>query len=163
MAAKKKPKGWRVFDRLAKGLAQVDKGKVDKKITKDKAKRIKKRKVIRNQKGQPFWQWGPAEKFAHVWNEEGLAGGDPVTEFVFCPDRKWRLDFAWPAQKLGVEIDGFGYGHQAQQQMARDNEKANAAVALGWRVLRYNSRQLGSRRGVSEAVGQVGQVLCEVG
>jgi len=42
--AKKKPKGWRNFDELAKGLAQVDKGKVDKKIAKDKAKRIKKRK-----------------------------------------------------------------------------------------------------------------------
>ena len=42
--AKKKPKGWRKFDELAKGLAQVDKGKVDKKIAKDKAKRIKTQK-----------------------------------------------------------------------------------------------------------------------
>lgn len=44
MAAKKKPKGWRKFDELAKGLAQIDKGKVDKKIARDKTKRIKKRK-----------------------------------------------------------------------------------------------------------------------
>lgn len=44
MAAKKKPKGWRAFDKLAKGLAQVDKTKVEKKIAADKAKRIKKRK-----------------------------------------------------------------------------------------------------------------------
>ena len=40
----KKPKGWRKFDELCKGLAQVEKTKVDKKIAKDKAKRVKKRK-----------------------------------------------------------------------------------------------------------------------
>ena len=40
----KKPTGWRAFDKLAKGLAQIDKTKVDKKIAKDRAKRIKKRK-----------------------------------------------------------------------------------------------------------------------
>mgnify|MGYP001574841228 CR=1 FL=1 len=42
--AAKKPKGWRKFDELARGLANVDKGKVDKKIAADKAKRIKRRK-----------------------------------------------------------------------------------------------------------------------
>lgn len=41
--AAKKPKGWRAFDDLAKKLAGVDKVKVDKKISADKAKRIKKR------------------------------------------------------------------------------------------------------------------------
>jgi hypothetical protein len=40
----KKPKGWKAFDKLARGLANVDKAKVDKKIAADKAKRIKKRK-----------------------------------------------------------------------------------------------------------------------
>lgn len=42
--AAKKPKGWRAFDKLAKGLASVDKTKVDQKIARDKAKRVKKRK-----------------------------------------------------------------------------------------------------------------------
>lgn len=42
MAAK--PAGWKAFDKLAKGLAQVDKRAVDKKIAADKAKRIKKRR-----------------------------------------------------------------------------------------------------------------------
>jgi hypothetical protein len=39
----KKPKGWRAFDQLAKGLASVDKTKVDKKIARDKSARVKKR------------------------------------------------------------------------------------------------------------------------
>ena len=44
--------------------------------------------------------------------------------------------------------------------MAQDNEKANAGVASGWRVFRYNSRQLGSKKGVSDAVEQVWWFLC---
>jgi hypothetical protein len=41
---RKKPKGWKEFDELARELANVDKGKVDKKIAADKAKRLKKRR-----------------------------------------------------------------------------------------------------------------------
>ena len=118
--------------------------------------------VVRNETGQPFSKWKPAEKFAHVWEREGIAG-PMVQELEFSKDRKFRFDFSWPYAMCAVEIDGFGFGHQAQQQMAADNEKANLAIELGWRVLRYNSRQLGSRRGVSEAVEQVARVLCGVG
>jgi hypothetical protein len=44
MAAKKKPRGFGKFDALTRKLVQVDKEAVDKRIEKDKAKRIKKRK-----------------------------------------------------------------------------------------------------------------------
>ena len=119
------------------------------------------RQVVRNAKGEPFSKWKPDAKFAYVWEQEGLETR-PETELMFCVDRKFRFDFAWSACRVGVEIDGFGYGHQAQQQMAADNEKANLAIELGWKVLRYNSRQLGSRQGVSDAVEQVCRVLCGV-
>lgn len=42
--AKKKPAGWRAFDRLARKLAQVPKEEVDAKVAADKAARIKARK-----------------------------------------------------------------------------------------------------------------------
>lgn len=42
--AKKKPKGWRAFDSLARKLSQVPKEEVDTKIATDKATRIAKRK-----------------------------------------------------------------------------------------------------------------------
>jgi len=115
--------------------------------------------VVRNSEGKPFSAWKPAEKFAYGWQQEGIPG-TMEAEFIFAPDRNWRMDFAWPSVKLAVEIDGFGFGHQAQQCMAQDNEKANAAVELGWRVLRYNTRQLGSKAGVADAVEQVARVLC---
>lgn len=117
--------------------------------------------TLRNTNGQPFSKWKPAEKFAWQWNETGT-DYPPETELEFCPDRKWRFDFAWEIPKVAVEIDGFGYGHQAQQNMAADNEKQNVATCLGWKVLRFNSRQLGSKAGVEAAVLQVSELICGV-
>lgn len=116
------------------------------------------------EKPRAFSKLKPAEKFARKWQEVAedggeMSGGEPVLEFAFSDSRKWRFDFAWPTLRVGVEIDGFGYGHQAQQAMAADNEKQNAAVELGWTVLRYNSRQLGSHGSTEEAVRQTCRVL----
>jgi hypothetical protein len=44
MAAKKKPRGFGKFDELTRKLVQVDKTAVDRRIERDKAKRIKKRR-----------------------------------------------------------------------------------------------------------------------
>jgi len=119
--------------------------------------------TIRNEAGEPFSKWKPADKFAFKLFERHMAiQKHVVQEYKFDPKRRWRMDFAWPTLKVAVEIDGFGYGHQAQQCMAEDNEKANRAVEMGWRVFRYNTRQLGSIRGVEEAVDQVCGFICEV-
>lgn len=67
----------------------------------------------------------------------------PAREFRFHPTRKWRFDFAWTDLKLAVEIDGgsfVGGGHNRGAQQAKDYDKMNAAVSLGWRVLRFNSK-----------------------
>ena len=63
----------------------------------------------------------------------------PIPEFKFHPNRKWRFDFAWPAQKVAVEIEGItrGYGrHQRVEGFLGDCEKYEAALLLGWRVYR---------------------------
>ena len=50
----------------------------------------------------------------------------------------WRFDFAWPEHKLAVEIDGApGFGrHTTAAGFKSDCRKSNAALILGWRVLR---------------------------
>ena len=30
----------------------------------------------------------------------------PIAEYYFFKGRKWRFDFAWPAVKVAIEIDG---------------------------------------------------------
>ena len=66
-----------------------------------------------------------------------------VREYVFCDGRAFRFDYAWPAARLAVEIDGGqwapGGGRHATD---KDREKLNEAAALGWRVLRFSPAML---------------------
>lgn len=57
-------------------------------------------------------------------------------EHRFHPQRRWRFDFAWPALKLAVEIEGRGR-HQTVVGCRKDFDKYNTAVELGWRVLHF--------------------------
>lgn len=112
----------------------------------------------------PFSKLKPSEKFAQIMQESSVDLWDNcIQEFEFDDERKWRWDYCWPDQKVAVEVDGFGYGHQAQQSIARNNEKRNAAVSVGWRVFVFDSRTLGSRQGVVDAVDLVWQTLCNAG
>lgn len=66
---------------------------------------------------------------------------DPMREFTFC-DRKWRFDFAFPARKLAIEIEGGIFvngGHSRGAAYERDLEKYNTAAKMGWVVLRYST------------------------
>jgi len=85
-------------------------------------------------------------------------------EYRFC-DRMWRFDFAWPALKIAMEIDGGAHGrlitiergvehrkganvvikpgtrirvggrHNTGAGLQLDHEKANEAQLAGWIVL----------------------------
>jgi len=59
----------------------------------------------------------------------------PTTQHKFHPKRQWRFDFCWIEQKVAVEIQGFGEGHNSYDGMKTDYEKHNEAVLMGWTVL----------------------------
>ena len=92
-------------------------------------------------------------------------------EYKFDHNRKWAMDIAVPAVRLGIEIEGGVYGnvvvcnncHQKVFRRLRDGrsvpvreggrhnsatgftgdcEKYNAAECLGWTVLRYTIDQI---------------------
>jgi very-short-patch-repair endonuclease len=46
----------------------------------------------------------------------------------------WRVDFAWPDQRLAVEYDGFEW-HSSPEALRRDRQKRAALTEMGWRVL----------------------------
>jgi len=121
--------------------------------------KIEKPATLRNAEGKPFSSWKPAEKFAFIWARDGFDGGEPETEFAFDPVRKWRFDFCWPEFKIAVEIDGFGYGHQAKNRISDNNEKRNAAIEAGWLVLVFDSALLNSAEKVADAVELACRVL----
>lgn len=76
-------------------------------------------------------------------------------EFEFHPERKWRFDCCWPAQKIAVELDGGQYmskgGRHARDE---DREKLNAAAEFGWRVFHYTKEML-----EADGAGCVAQVI----
>ena len=63
----------------------------------------------------------------------------PVPEYRFHPVRLWRIDVAFPAQKVAVEIDGgiwTGGRHSRGVGITADCEKVCALAMAGWRFLR---------------------------
>jgi very-short-patch-repair endonuclease len=52
-----------------------------------------------------------------------------------------EVDFAYPALKLAIEVDGFGV-HGTPRAMAKDFVRQNGLVPYGWRVLRFTWRQV---------------------
>ncbi len=62
----------------------------------------------------------------------------PIREYRFAPPRRWRFDYAWPAHRLALEVEGgtwSGGRHVRGKGYERDCEKYNAAALLGWKVL----------------------------
>lgn len=71
----------------------------------------------------------------------------PEREYRFHSSRKWRLDYAWPAEKVAVEVEGgvwTGGRHTRGAGFLKDCEKYNQAAAMGWRVFRFTPRQVES-------------------
>lgn len=69
----------------------------------------------------------------------------PVREHRFHPTRKWRFDYAWPEEKLALEVEGgafVGGRHTRGAGYVKDLEKYSEALCMGWVVLRVTPRQI---------------------
>jgi very-short-patch-repair endonuclease len=85
---------------------------------------------------------------------------EPEREHRFHKIRKWRLDFAWPEQRLAAEIEGgtwAGGRHTRGSGFERDCQKYNTAALQGWRVFRFTSGMVAS----GEAVATIHAALQE--
>lgn len=70
---------------------------------------------------------------------------EPVAEYQPIPGRRWRLDYAWPRERVGLEIDGglfAGGRHGGARSVARDLEKRNTLTAARWHVIHVAPSQL---------------------
>lgn len=63
----------------------------------------------------------------------------PVVEYRFFMERRWRFDYAWPLEKIALEVEGGIWTrgrHVRGTGFLADSEKYNCATLLGWRVVR---------------------------
>jgi very-short-patch-repair endonuclease len=52
-----------------------------------------------------------------------------------------RVDFAYPAQRVAIEVDGFRH-HDTRATFDDERARGNQLVAMGWQVLRITSKHL---------------------
>jgi very-short-patch-repair endonuclease len=67
---------------------------------------------------------------------------EPVQEYKFMEKRRFRFDFAYPVQKIAIEIEGGLYGksrHTSIDGYTKDCDKYNLAALEGWRVFRFTA------------------------
>lgn len=76
---------------------------------------------------------------------QGAGIPKPDAEYRFHPERKFRFDFAWPAHRVALEVEGGAYTngrHTRGAGFVADCEKYTAAAVLGWRILRVVPSEL---------------------
>ena len=76
---------------------------------------------------------------------KNFTGCQVIAEHKFHDTRKWRIDFAIIDLKIGIEIEGgvwSGGRHTRGNGFIEDMEKYNAAVTIGWVILRFTPQDL---------------------
>lgn len=69
----------------------------------------------------------------------------PVREYKFHDTRKWRLDYAWPEHKIGLEVNGGVWirgRHTRGAGQIKDMEKFNAANLLSWHIYQCTPQEI---------------------
>ena len=69
----------------------------------------------------------------------------PEREYRFAPPRRYRADFAYPSERLLIEVEGGTWtngAHVRGGHYQSDCEKYNLAAKLGYRVLRFTSNMI---------------------
>lgn len=62
------------------------------------------------------------------------------------PGRRYRIDIAFPAARLAVEVDGWEWHGKHKADFARDRERQNLLTLHGWRVLRFTAGEIRKSR-----------------
>lgn len=87
--------------------------------------------------------------FLQVARGAGLP--DPLRQYgVLLGGRRCRLDFAWPAIRLAVEVDGFE-AHGSPSALEADLQRQNRVVLDGWLLLRFTWQAITNSPRVVEA------------
>ena len=54
---------------------------------------------------------------------------------------QYRLDFAFPSLRCGIELDGYTY-HSARDAFNKDRQRQRDIEALGWRIIRFSGDEI---------------------
>lgn len=96
--------------------------------------------------------------FPVLW--QALGGPPLIPEYRFSDRHRYRFDYALPAIKVAIEIEGgvrVGIGHAHFRRYESDCRKYNLAQRLGWIVFRFTPQML--REDIDELTAVLSFVL----
>ena len=73
------------------------------------------------------------------------------------PNKKYRIDFAYPEVMLAIEVDG-AEQRLSSKSLAYDNARANHLVLAGWTIMRFTYRDV-----VGEPAHVAAQIMLKLG
>ena len=92
----------------------------------------------------------PADRYGLVGLCRAARLPVPATEYRFHVARRWRFDYAWPAEKLALEVEGglwVAGRHSRGSGAVADLEKYSEAAIAGWRIVYATPKEV--RAGVA--------------
>jgi very-short-patch-repair endonuclease len=76
------------------------------------------------------------------WDAHRRLGLPELGGLVFQhPALNYRIDFALPDRRIGIELDGFA-SHSSTADIARDRMRQRALEAAGWRIIRFGGAEV---------------------
>ncbi len=69
--------------------------------------------------------------------DSGLIGWTPNFLVAVGSNQTTEMDFAWPEQRVSLEVSLF-YTHGSKQKQERDAERRRLLVMRGWRIVEAN-------------------------
>lgn len=71
-------------------------------------------------------------------------------------DGRYRIDFALPEKKIGIELDGYAW-HSSREAFTKDRERQRNLELNGWRIIRFSGSEI-----KNDAAACVRQAACLV-
>lgn len=85
--------------------------------------------------------WSQAERVAHRLLREAGITGWRTNHHVVIDGRSYFLDLAFPALRVGIEINGYEW-HSRREVFESDHARRNAFSLTGWQVLEFTWRMV---------------------
>jgi very-short-patch-repair endonuclease len=70
---------------------------------------------------------------------------------------KYRVDFAFPKEKVVIEADGYEWHRENSQQIDRDIARDKYLARKGWRILRFQGIEI--RRDIETCIAKIKKIL----
>ncbi len=73
------------------------------------------------------------------------------------PGRRFKIDIAFSAARLAVELDGWQYHGKYKSDFQKDRERQNLLTLHGWRILRFTAGDV--HRDIQAILAQIAAAL----